>query len=286
MKNRVVPVWAHVLALLIIVTLLCLVGRELYYSKLPVTYERTAPVMGTTVRVKINGPGAPHWTERAIWEIKRLEGVFSRFDPHSEVSLLNRLAGKAKLQLSPDLAAVLKIAEDVRLASAGAFNIRFHNSALGPPQAENSALDLGGIGKGYAVESARRLLLKKGVKSAIIDLHSSIAVIGDGWRVGVRDPRTSEVLAIVVLNNGDALSTSGQYEQPGHIVDPRTGKKADRCLSVTVVAYDAALADALSTAVFVLGPAEGRKLLERFGAKAFVIDRNGKTYDNLGVKLR
>jgi thiamine biosynthesis lipoprotein len=244
--------------------------------------------MGTTVRVKVSGPGAPHWARRAIREIQRLDRAFSRFDPHSEVSLLNRLAGKAKLQLSPDLASVLKTAEEVRLASNGAFNIRFHNSSL---VISHSSLDLGGIGKGYAVEAARRLLLKKKVKSAIIDMHSSIAVIGDGWRVGIQGPRVQglgsrKIIGVVVLNNGDALSTSGQYEQPGHIVDPRSGKPADKCLSVTVVAKDAALADALSTAVFVLGPADGWQLLEKFKAKAFVIDRNGKTYDNLGLKLR
>jgi thiamine biosynthesis lipoprotein len=122
-------------------------------------------------------------------------------------------------------------------------------------------------------------------------MHSSIAVIGDGWRVGIQGPRVQglgsrKIIGVVVLNNGDALSTSGQYEQPGHIVDPRSGKPADKCLSVTVVAKDAALADALSTAVFVLGPADGWQLLEKFKAKAFVIDRNGKTYDNLGLKLR
>ncbi|MCU0641063.1 MAG: FAD:protein FMN transferase [Candidatus Margulisbacteria bacterium] len=268
-----------------ILILLLLLGSawELYQTALPLTAERTAAVMGTTVRIKIKGAGAPHWTSRAIWEMQRLDRSFNRFDPRSEVSLLNRLGSKARLQLSPDLTAVLKIAEEVRLASAGAFNIRFNNSAL----------DLGGIGKGYAVEAARRLLLKKGVKSAIIDLHSSIAVIGDGWRVGIRDPRIDKdgrekqgVAGIVILNDGDALATSGQYEQPGHIVDPRTGRPADRCLSVTVVAKDAALADALSTAVFVLGPVDGRKLLARFGARSFIIGRNGKIYDNLSVKLR
>jgi thiamine biosynthesis lipoprotein len=129
-----------------------------------------------------------------------------------------------------------------------------------------------------------------GVKSAIIDMHSSIAVIGDGWRVGIRDPREKReeqgLAGTIVLNNGEALSTSGQYEQPGHIIDPRTGRPAKKCLSVTVVAYDAALTDALSTAVFVLGPADGIKLLRKYGAKAFIIDKNGTIYDNLGVKLR
>ncbi len=256
--------------------LLLLIGIELFYTRIPLTYERTAQVMGTTVRVKVSGAGAPHWTMRAIYEIKRLDRVFSKYDQGSEVSLLNRLAGRAPLQVSADTANVLKMAREVNRASRGAFDVNL-----------KQGLDLGGIGKGYAVETARRLLLKKGVKRAIIDMHSSIAVIGSGWRIGVQDPRNREkTLGVVVLNDGEALSTSAQYEQPGHIIDPRTGKPADKCLSVTVVTSDAALADALSTAVFVLGPAEGMKLLSRYKAKSLIIDRNGTLYDNLGAKLR
>ena len=278
---------------------------EGYQSCLPFPAERTAMVMGTTVRVKVNGSGAPHWTNRALFEIRRLEKVFNKFDSESEISLINKLGGRAPLQVSTDTFDVLTLAQAVNRASGGAFDV-----TLGDPQGlilneknrtvrfihssfviRHSSLDLGGIGKGYAVESARQLLLKKGVKSAIIDAHSSIAVIGDGWRVGIRDPRypvsgTRELIGVVALNDGDALSTSGQYEQPGHIVDPRSGRPADRCLSVTVVAKDAALADALSTAVFVLGPVDGLKLLQKFRAKSFIIDRNGTINDNLGVKLR
>ena len=271
-----------------------------YQGCLPLPAERTAQVMGTTVRVKVNGWGAPHWTNRALWEIKRLEKIFNKFDPESEISLINKLGGRAPLQVSEDTWSILKLAQAVNRVSGGAFDV-----TLGHPDSlvldeknrqvelrtrstEHGAwgIDLGGIGKGYAVESARRLLMMKGVKSAIIDAHSSIAVIGNGWRVGIQDPGGRKLDGIVILNDGDALSTSGQYEQPGHIIDPRTGRSADRCLSVTVIAKDAALADALSTAVFVLGPGAGQKLLQRFGAKALIIDRNGKTYDSLGVKLR
>lgn len=242
------------------IILLLAAALALGYYRLPVTAERSAQLMGTTVRIKLSAPRASYLAGLALAEIRRLEHLFR------------------PVQLSsPDTKAVLKIAEKVRRASHGAFNVRFRGSTI----------DLGGIGKGYAVEAARRLLLNRGVKSAIIDMHSSIAVIGNGWRIAIVDPRVDKSIAgIAVLNDGDALSTSGQYEQPGHIIDPRTGKPADRCLSVTVVAKDAALADALSTAVFVLGPRDGLRLLKRYGAGAFIIGKNGKTYDNLGVKLR
>ena len=247
-------------AQIIILLLQVFLALELYYTKLPSTYEKTAQVMGTTVRIKVNGPGEPYLADQAICEIKRLEKLFR----------------PAQLS-SYDTIAVLKIAEEVRRASHGAFNVRWRGAAI----------DLGGIGKGYAVESARQLLLKKGARSAIIDMHSSIAVIGDNWKVGIQDPREKgKIMGVIPLNDGDALSTSGQYEQPRHIIDPRTGKPADQCLGVTVVAKDAGLADALSTAVFVLGPVAGMELVEKFNVRAIIIDKNGTIYDNIGVKLR
>lgn len=260
-----------------IIFLLLLTGIELFYTSLPITFERTSKVMGTTVRIKVVGPGAPHWTMRAINEINRIDRLFSKFNPDSEIGLLNRLAGRAPLQVSADTFNVLKLAEKVKRASRGAFDVKYGTQGI----------DLGGIGKGYAVESARRLLLKKGVRRAIIDMHSSIAVIGNGWRVGVRDPRDEgRILDVIVLNDGEALSTSAQYEQPGHIIDPRTGKPAAKCLSATVIARDAALADALSTAVFVLGPKEGMMLAEKMNVKALIVDKNGIIRGNLRMNSR
>lgn len=265
---------------LLILFLLLLIGIELFYTSLPTFYERTSQVMGTTVRVKINGPGSPHLTRRAIFEIQRLDRIFSKFNPSSEVSRLN--CGE-KFPLLPDTRKVLALAEKVKRLSRGAFDICY-----------SGKIDLGAVGKGYAVESARRLLLKKGVRSAIIDMHSSIAVVGGPWKVGILDPRNQKpvirnqrkILGTVVLNDGDALSTSAQYEQPGHIIDPRTGKRAEGCLSVTIVGKDAGFVDALSTAIFVLGAEEGMKLVKELDAKAVIVDMSGKIYDNFGFKLR
>jgi thiamine biosynthesis lipoprotein len=212
------------------------------------------------VRVKVRAPLAFWRAHQAIAEIKRLEKIFRPVMP------------------APDTTRVLAMAETVRKASNGAFNVCW-----------SGKIDLGGIGKGYAVEVARQLLLKNGVKSAIIDMHSSIAVIGDGWKIGIFDPRTKEYKYIfkrIILNDGEALATSGQYEQPGHIVDPRTGRPADKCKSVTVVCKDAGLADALSTAIFVLGRVQGERLAAKMGAQTFIVDKDGKTYDNIGSKLR
>lgn len=221
--------------------------------------EKSSVIMGTTVRIKINERNSFGLIDEAFREMKRLERLFSKFDPSSEVSRLNR---GEKFKLSPDTQKIFQLAEKVKKLSGGAFDI-----TLG----RGKEIDLGGIGKGYAVEAARGLLLKRGIRSAIIDGHSSIAVIGDGWKVGVKDPGGERrETRVIILNDGEALSTSGQYEQPGHITDPRTGKAADKCLSVTVIAKDAALADTLSTAVFILGPEKGLKLAKSLGVQVLI----------------
>jgi len=285
------------------------IGVELFYNFLPITFERTDQVMGTTVRIKVRGPASPYLTKRAIYEIKRLEKIFSFFRKDSEISLINSLAGKAPLQVSLDTFKVLKMAVEVNRLSKGAFDVTLGhardlelNEKLRKVYLKRKGvkIDLGGIGKGYAVELSRQFLMRKGVKSAIIDMHSSIAVIGGPWRVGVIDPRNrkpearsqrteernQKLLGVVSLNDGEALSTSGQYEQPGHIIDPRTGSTAVKCLSVTIVGKNAGFVDALSTAVFVLGPMEGMKLVQSLPSmEALVVDKQGRTLKSKGLGL-
>ncbi|MFA6170195.1 MAG: FAD:protein FMN transferase [Candidatus Margulisiibacteriota bacterium] len=260
--------------------------------------EKTVVVMGTTLRVK--GDGA----RLAIDEVKRLDRLFSRFEPESDISKVNRAAGNGPVVVAKetfDLVATSFLLSDL---SGGAFDLtlgRNGNYRAIVLDSKNRtiflrhkgmSLDLGGIGKGAAVESARRKLLADGAKKTLIDMHSSIAVIGGPWKIGVIDPRearpgmSSNLLEVVTLNDGDALSTSGGYEQPGHIIDPRSGRVANRCLGVTVITRDAAIADALSTAIFVLGPEQGLKLANKLAAKAVIVDGKGKINDNFSVKLR
>jgi thiamine biosynthesis lipoprotein len=142
-------------------------------------------------------------------------------------------------------------------------------------------LDLGGIAKGAVVDLTADYLLGRGYGSFLIDAGGDILVSGlkqgrAPWRVAIRHPRRSqEILGVLEVGRKDeriAVVTSGDYEryfeEDGeryhHILDPRSGYPAQGLVSVTIVASTCALADALSTAVFVLGPEEGLDLLERF----------------------
>ncbi|MBI3449329.1 MAG: FAD:protein FMN transferase [Acidobacteria bacterium] len=142
-------------------------------------------------------------------------------------------------------------------------------------------LDPGAIGKGYALDAATRLLEERGVAWGLIDFGGQIAVVGAGLdRCGVEIDLASrgrdEPAARTIRLAGGSASTSGNDERGlvvdgrllGHILDPRTGLPASGSLSVTVVAKSATVADALSTALFVLGPERGFAVARRFGVEA------------------
>ncbi len=135
-------------------------------------------------------------------------------------------------------------------------------------------VDLGGIAKGYAVDQAVRKLREYGVRSATVNAGGDIRLLGDKngqpWRIGIQHPRQQDALLLTLKVKDQAVVSSGDYERffefngvrYHHIFDPASGRPARQCQSVTVVADDAASADALATAAFVLGPVDGLKLLE------------------------
>jgi len=138
-------------------------------------------------------------------------------------------------------------------------------------------IDLGGIAKGFALDRARAALAAAGVDRARLDLGGDLAFVGAGpngaWQAAVRDPDAPDrALGVLAVDADASLSTSGNYTRdfthegwraPSHIYDPRTGRPVTRDLAVTVWAPDATTADALSTALVVLGPEHAQTLLAR-----------------------
>lgn len=153
-------------------------------------------------------------------------------------------------------------------------NISIQNNTVILKQ-EGMAIDLGGIAKGYAVDRAVKVLKAQGFESGFVNAGGDGMYFGtkpdhSPWRVGLRNPdNTAE--AIVILEISDmAVTTSGNYERYfnesarlSHICDPRTGYSSQSLISATVIAGSAMEADALSTAVFVLGPLKGMELIEK-----------------------
>ncbi len=137
-------------------------------------------------------------------------------------------------------------------------------------------IDLGGIGKGYAVDRAVNVLKQNGINSALINFAGNIYAFGtppgkESWVIGLQHPRESEGLLGTFEIKDKAVSTSGDYEKfftiegkrYSHIIDPRTGYPVKGIVSVTIVTDNATRADALSTGVFVLGLEKGMALIEK-----------------------
>ncbi len=150
-------------------------------------------------------------------------------------------------------------------------------------------LDAGGIGVGFAVDKALAVLRKHGITRALVDGSGDIGV-GDappdklGWRIGIGPLDAKAPPSRYVTLTNCAISTSGDAWQfveiagkrYSHIVDPHTGLGLTQRSSVTVVAKDCTAADAYATAVSVLGPKKGMKVIDRIeGAAAFVVLKTG-----------
>lgn len=158
-------------------------------------------------------------------------------------------------------------------------------------------VDLGGIAKGYGVDRAIGLLRERGIKHASISAGGDTRLIGDHrgrpWRVGIKNPRAPEEVAIVLPLSDEAISTSGDYEryfvdETGerihHILNPRTGGSARGIISATVLGPEAIDTDALSTSVFVLGLEAGLALINRQPEfEAIVIADDGRVHYSEGL---
>jgi FAD:protein FMN transferase len=143
-------------------------------------------------------------------------------------------------------------------------------------------LDLGGVAKGLAMDLAAQELT--GLPSFAIDAGGDLLVKGgndggDPWRIGIEHPRREGLIAALQVRDG-SVCTSGDYARPApgpgsgehHLLDPLSGTSPRHVLSCTVVASTATAADALSTAAFVMGPAQGPRFLEEQGVDGMFVD--------------
>jgi len=289
------------------------------------------PAMGTSFEVYLYAPDrerASELFETAFDEIERVEAALSNYRTASELSRINASAANAPVVTDPEVFTLLERAVDYSRLSDGAFDVTvgklmkawgFFRGAGRYPSNEELArareqsgwqrvkldqrvrsvsfltrgieLDLGGIGKGYALDCVARVLREAGVKAALISSgSSSIYAIGAppgkaGWPVRVPDPMDRTRTVSTVLLKDQSLSTSGSYEKffrlngrtYCHIMDPRTARPVEGMLQTTVIAPEATDSDVLSTAVFVLGPQQSARFLDKIAGAAavFVTDRTG-----------
>ena len=156
------------------------------------------------------------------------------------------------------------------LKSVGFSSVKLDSSSSTVKTLNNVHVDLGAIAKGYIIDKAGQVLIENGVGDFIINAGGDMVIRGKKggkkWRIGIQHPRKKgEVIAQIDIEEYEtAIVTSGDYERNftfegktyHHILDPKTGYPASGLMSATIKSADAATADAISTAVFVMGPEE------------------------------
>lgn len=283
--------------------------------------------MGTVFEVVAYGDSAERTSsaiDQALDEVVRLDNVMSNFKPESDLSRMNREARFHAVRIPTDLYQVIETSLAYSRLSEGEFDISVGpvvdlwkaalaggatptaaqlaqaRSCVGyekieliaPDQIEFHSdcmrIDLGSIGKGYAVDRAITILRSNGIERAYIDAGgSTIYGLGtppdrDGWLVHLRDPSDRLDPQVKLISN--SVSTSEQTaastltgDAPGHIVVPGSGKPLRTRYAVSVTAKSATTSDALSTTLLLLGPEKGAKLVSQLkGVTAIWVSADGQ----------
>ncbi len=266
----------------------------------------------------------------AVATLQRIEAQASLFRDDSALSRLNR---EGRLAASPpELAELLAIARDVARRSDGAFDptvqplwLAFAGAqAQGrlPSAAEVDAaramvgwrgleltdaggvrlarpgmgLTLNGIAQGYAADRVRAVLLRHGVRDALVDAGEYAMAGRDArgapWTLGIADPHAPGRLLARLFADGRCVATSGDDQttfsadhRHHHIFDPHTGWSPPDIAGVTVAAPTGALADALTKVFFVAGPARARELASQWNVDALWVDKQGRWSATPGLRL-
>ena len=300
-------------------------------------YRRQTRLMGSAfefVIVTDSGSG-DDLIEECIAEVKRIEMLLTEFSDSSVTSEINRSAGKQEVSVDDEVFAILKRSQNISTLTQGAFDIsasllkklyNFKGGSFVMPDADRLKSNLskvgykkiqlcsnnriflaepgmhigfGGIGKGYAADCVKKLLVKKGITSGVINASGDLTAWGsrpDGssWKVGIADPESPSTAMLWIPIKDTSVATSGDYEQYfeingerySHTIDPKTGRPVKGVKSVTIVSPSAELSDALATAVFVMGPEVGVHFIEQLpNTHTLIIDSKNSMHTSRHLKF-
>jgi thiamine biosynthesis lipoprotein len=237
------------------------------------------PVMGTVVGLTSPHPLPTTGLTAAVASLHEADRVFSTWIPDSPMSRLRR--GQAGLDdLDADDAAVIgEVLERCLVArelTSGAFD----------PWSLPGGVDPTGLVKGWAAERALRLLLADGATTVMVNAGGDVSVAGgpEGrpWRVAIRHPAQPQSYAAIVEVTA-AVATSGDYERPGQLIDPPTGRTARVAASATVTGPHLDLADALATGLAIAGAPLLAAVDRLPGYEAYLITDAGRHYATPGM---
>ncbi len=273
----------------------------------------------------------------AIAEIQRIEALFTTFKEESQTNQINAQAGITPVKVDREVFELIKRSLRISRLTQGAFDItygsidkslwNFDTQITSLPDREtaqqmvrlidyrNVILDeaagtvflkkkgmrigFGGIGKGYAAEMAKRLLIQKGVASGIVNASGDLTTWGNQpngqpWTIGIADPNAKNQPFSYFNISNVAVATSGNYEKfamvdgkkYSHTIDPKTGLPVSGIKSVTIICPNAEIADAMATPVTVMGVRVGLDLINQMqGMACIIIDDNDRVFTSKNIKI-
>jgi thiamine biosynthesis lipoprotein len=318
--------WNRAFAVALLGSLPLLVATT-WETKTPLVHK-TKYTMGTVYEIAVydtQPERASQAIDKAFAEIVLLDNMMSNFKPESDLSRLNRNAHAHAEKVPADLYRVIEESVQYSKVSNGKFDITvaplvdLWKAAIRgdgvPTEAEQEKLrtcvgyqkielippdrvefhspcmriDVGSIGKGYAVDRAVEILRTSGIVNALVDAGQS-TIYGMGappgqsaWEVHLRDPSNRVDPQVMLKDN--SVSTSEQtppsllgIETVGHIIDPENGKPLVTKYALSIVAKTGTASDALSTTLLLVGPEKGKPIVKAFAdAAAIWVSAEGET---------
>ena len=302
-------------------------------------FTKKVVLMGSDFEITVvenNISKANYFIDLAIKEISRIESLISSWDKNSQTSLINNSAGIRPVQVDKELFELISRSIKISALTQGAFDISyapmdklwyFDKEMEKLPTAQQIAqsvskvgyeniiinekkrtvflnkkgmkIGFGAIGKGYAADKAKDILIQNDVKSGIINASGDLTAwgqkpSGDDWMVAVVNPlNKNKVFSWLPIKNS-SIVTSGNYEKfitvdgksYSHIIDPRTGYPSEGILSVTIISQKAELADALATSVFVLGTDIGIDMINQLkNVECIIINSDNKIIKSNNIQI-
>jgi thiamine biosynthesis lipoprotein len=274
----------------------------------------------------------------AVTEIRRIEELLTTFSETSQTSLINRNAGIAPVKVDREVFDIIERSKKISEVTQGAFDItygsvdkklwNFDEAMTSLParaiarksvhlinyrnvilddlkgtvflKSKGMRIGFGGIGKGYAAERAKHILLQKGIKSGIVNAAGDLTAWGsqpDGkaWTIGIADPNSAHHPYSYLEITNMAIATSGNYEKfvtingkkYSHTIDPKTGLPVHGIKSVTIISPNAEIADAMATPVMIMGIKVGLDMVNQVkGLACIIVDDNDKIHSSKNIRLR
>lgn len=276
--------------------------------------------------------------KEAVLEIKRIEEKLSTYKEHSETNLINDNAGITPVEVSEETIALIERSIKISVLTQGAFDItyggldkkfwNFDKEMKELPNIEDAKkavslinyrnieinksestvflkekgmrIGFGGIGKGYAADMAKKVMISMGIDNGVVNASGDMTVWGlkpegEKWSIGIVHPSYQNAFFSKMEITNHSVATSGNYEKYvmiggkrySHTIDPKTGMPIKGIKSITTICPFAEFADAIATPIMVMGIEKGLNLVNQInGLECIIFDDDDKIYVSNNINLK